>query len=211
MNLEKFWQKPNKSDINKEIDNALTEHKKFPETDVNKNEFELRNTTDLLNDIDTEEIYTWYSNAIERRDREPLTFESFHRHFFDGGSLDETSAFGNKEKGFLLGYNKYNIFIPTHFAPKTLRGGYELFQSLGNSTNTPSVIAITEDLSEMLKKIPSWNHLELNQDIISNFRDQLLKKEIYYNSQEDTEKLLFSLLMEFMNEHTINKDSEVDD
>jgi len=209
MNLEKFWQQPTKSEIDKNIQKEIMEQESRDERKEAKNEFSLRKTADVLSDIDSEEIYSWYADAITRRDREPLEIESFHRHFFENGSMDETFAFGDKEKGFLLGYNKYDIFIPTHFAPKTLRGGYELFQSLGTSKNIASVIAITEDLSETLKKMPAWNHLELNEEILSNFRGELLKKEIYYNSQEDTEKLLFSLMIEFMNQNTINQNSEM--
>lgn len=211
MNLEKFWQKKSKSEIDKTIQNEIVEQDNVDDTRLGKNEFNLRKTSDILSGVDSDEIYSWYADAIARRDREPLNKESFHRHFFEEGSFDETFAYGDKEKGFLLGYHKYDIFIPTHFAPKTLRGGYELFHSLGSSKNIASVIAITEDLSETLKKMPAWNRLELNEEIFNNFRGQLLKKDIFYNSQEDTEKLLFSLMVEFMNRNTINENLEVEE
>ncbi len=149
--------------------------------------------------IDHDTLYEWYSTAMQRREREPLEQERFERHFFEGASLDTPMGYGNKNDGYLLGGIRQNIFIPTHFAPKTIRGGYNLFKNLGESNNVSAVVAITEDLAETLVKLPSWKKLDFT--IPANFRDELASKIIMYNSNPETEKNLMSLAAEFIQEY----------
>ncbi len=147
--------------------------------------------------VSLEEVHAWYSAAISRRGREPLEIDRFINHF-ESSSFDPTYAFGEKEKGFLLGYVKFGVFVPTHFAPKTMRGGYELMKQLGESTDIPAVMSVTEDLEETLSKMPCWNSLDLN--FLSSFRDQLAEKKIVYNSHPDTMHLMLGLVSEYLEE-----------
>lgn len=72
------------------------------------------------------EIYTWYENAITRRDREPLEYDRFRGHFFEGWSHDSTYMYGDLAHGYVFGFFEHGAFLPTHFAPKNIRKGYEL-------------------------------------------------------------------------------------
>lgn len=145
-----------------------------------------------------EEIHDWYAKAMIRRfDRTPLSLDNFIHHF-EHGSTDPTFAFGNKDDGYALGYVRHGIFIPTHFAPKTTRGGYRLMQSLGKSLEIPAVLSITEDLVDTLKKMPEWHTVDI--ELTSMFRDQLMDKFIVYNSHPDVERLMLELIKDYMTE-----------
>ena len=173
----------------REFDTEEAETEKIPK--------DLVSTFDLVKKygVSLYEIYDWYAAAITRKNREPLEEERFVGHF-EGYSTDPTFAFGDKEKGFLLGYVKYGVFIPTHFAPKTIRGGYELMRELGDSTSTPAVMAVTEDLMETVSKIPSWNLLDLG--FLSKFREDTVEKKIMYNSHPNTRNLMLGLIDEYL-------------
>lgn len=203
---EKFWNKPTKQEIRKHIENEIQEKEDFQKQNFSrklekkKYGFTLKNTRDMSGDVSVGDLYSWYHEAMLRRDREPLSIESFEYHFFESEGYDPTFAFGNKEKGYLLGFKKFGIFIPSHFAPKTIRGGYELIKALGESKEVPAVMAITEDLGETLNKMPSWKKLELNKKIKTYFRGEIVEKEIYFNSFENIQFLMQGLLLEFMEE-----------
>lgn len=208
MGLENFWrpetdidkiQKDGESDFYEEKDEKdQYTHEKIPR--------ELINTIKLVEEDShaLNEIYIWYSKAISRRDREPLEEERFINHF-DGGSFDPTYAYGSRETGYLLGFVKYGVFIPTHFAPKNLRGGYELVKNLGDSKDTPAVIALTEDLSSTIQKMPSWHKVDLS--FMSMFREEEVEKEIVYNSHPDTKNLMLGLLNEYLEEQRTRSES----
>ncbi len=204
MNREKFWESKKiiEQATRKEISNALN-NKEYGDESISQEVIEndiLQNTKNLIenNPELPEEIYVWYKNAIERRDREALEEGRFIYHFFEGGSLDETYSFGDTEKGFLLGYKKQGVFIPTHFAPKTMRGGYELIKELGEGHRTPAVMSVTPDLTDTISKISSWHVVDLS--FLSQFRGEALEKEFVYNSHPDTKKLLPLLVNEFIEE-----------
>lgn len=147
--------------------------------------------------VTLEEIHGWYAAAISRRDREPLELERFVSHF-GGMSFDPTFAFGEREKGYLLGYLKYGVFVPTHFAPKTMRGGYELMKRLGESVNVPAVMSVTEDLEKTLCKMPFWHTLGIG--FLASFREYLAEKKVVYNSHPDTKNLMHGLVSEYLEE-----------
>jgi len=145
---------------------------------------------------------------MSRRHREPLSKESFDKHFFMR-NRSETFAYGEKSQGYVLGFKKFGIFAPTHFAPKTLRGGYELFQALGKDEEVPAVLAVTEDLADTLEKISYWNKLNIRKEFLSYFRGEIVKKEVFYNSYQGIDDLMKGLLMEYMDEsHEINDDED---
>lgn len=210
MSLESFSLPRSAQDIQREINQGIIDHEdeQFPDTldgDSGKkytNETVpsgLISTLDLFNKegVSMEEVYEWYVAAISRRDREPLEFGRFVSHF-EGLSFDPTFVFGDRKKGYVLGYLKYGVFVPTHFAPKTIRGGYELMKSLGESTNVPAVMSVTEDLERTLSKMPSWKTLDIG--FLAYFRKELAKKNIVHNSHPDTMNLMLGLVSEYLNE-----------
>jgi len=139
------------------------------------------------------QIYEWYRNAIERRDREPLGEESFRYTFFKGGARESTKAFGDEHLGFLLGDENHGRFFPSHFAPRTLRGGYELMQKLGRS-DIPAVLSITPDLARTLEKMPEWKTVDLG--IETFFHGGKVKKIIAHNRHPKIQEIAFALLGE---------------
>lgn len=123
----------------------------------------LQNTELFAENSDPEtldSIYKWYESSMRRRNREPLPQTNFQRHFFKDGSLVPTCMYGDQNYGYLLGLRKRGIFIPTHFAPKTLKGGYNLFKELASSREVPVVTAVTEDLAQTLKKNEGLAHIK---------------------------------------------------
>ena len=173
------------------VDQKKYIHEQIPSDLISTSEFFERQGVTL------DEIHEWYASAILRRDREPLESERFVGHF-GGMSLDPTFAFGEREKGYLLGYLKYGVFVPTHFAPKTMRGGYELMKRLGESTSVPAVMSITEDLKDTISKMPSWQLLDIG--FLASFREELSEKQIVYNSHPDTKNLMLGLVSEYLEE-----------
>jgi hypothetical protein len=144
-----------------------------------------------------EEIYDWYQKAINRRNREPLSEERFIHHFFEQGSTENIYMFGDMDGGFLLGIMKSEVFIPTHFAPRTMRRGYELLKQLGKG-DMPVVLSITDDLAQTIKKMPEWQ-LEEGIQIPSIFRGEDTKKNIVHNRDPKIKNLMVELLAEYLN------------
>jgi hypothetical protein len=107
-------------------------------------------------------IYEWYANAMIKRKgsdglpREPLHEDNFKNHFFEGGYNSHTLIYGNQEDGYLLGKSFGSFFQATHFAPKTLKGGYRLLKKLGDDKKILAILTITEDLIRTLKKLDTW-------------------------------------------------------
>ncbi len=201
MNLENFWtsKKDSEDFFNQEVEDFY----EGKEETKKEEEFEediphgLVSTVDLFEreGITFEEIYTWYADAILRRDREPLEESRFVSHF-EGESFEPTFAYGEREKGYLLGYLKFGVFVPTHFAPKTMRGGYELVRNLGESEDIPAVMAITEDLRDTISKMPSWK--EFDMKFFAPFREYVAEKRVVYNSHPNTKNLILGLLFEYL-------------
>lgn len=122
-------------------------------------------------------IYAWYRDAMVRRDREPLDEDSFFNVFFEfpDGSV---SIFGTQDQGYLIGNMRAGVFMPSHFAPKTLRKGYELLKDLGKS-NLQTLLFITDDLATTIEKMPEWR-IEPYK-IPSVFRGEFVQKSIAHN------------------------------
>jgi hypothetical protein len=134
-----------------------------------ENKFLTKNTLspnmfiDKYGDAGVETIYEWYSNAMSRRNgldggpRVPLEYDRFVRHFFDNQNSGSSLMYGNIEDGFLLGSTFDNFFHVSHFAPKTLKGGYRLLKNLGEDSEISAMLTITADLIQTIKKMKSWN------------------------------------------------------
>lgn len=199
MGFENFWQAQSEKDTAKQIQEGIADFEEEKQRKEKGFEIpkELISTEDLIKreGITLEEIYEWYEKAISRRDREPLEIDRFVSHF-EGMSFEPTFAYGEKERGYLLGFYKYGVFIPTHFAPKTIRTGYELIDQLGESTEVPALMAVTEDLENTLSKMPSW--MTIDTSFLSSFRDGMVEKKIVYNSHPDVRNLMYGLVAEYL-------------
>jgi len=186
-----------------EVEDNNEEQEVVPKGLVSTDTFFQENGDDF-----SEQIHNWYENAMSRRNRESLGYGRFRYHFFEGGSYDLTYMFGDKKRGFLLGYVKYGVFIPTHFAPKSIRTGYELMKELGGNNKIPVVMSITPDLVQTISKMPEWHTTDLN--FLSNFQEEQVKKIIVYNSHPDVSHLMWGLVKEYLNERDNDYDNYED-
>lgn len=192
-------------EIKEEIDEGFEDY--LEEKNQEKNEEveevfpRLQNTAHFYQSEGTEgasEVYDWYQKAISRRDREPLAEDNFFYHFFGEGSTEPTYMFGDDKKGYILGFLRHDVFIPTHFAPRGLRGGYNLMKELGASNEIPAVMAITDDLLTTLKKMPEWH--DTGMTFPMRFRNEIHQKHAVYNSHPEVEQLLPALLQDYLEE-----------
>jgi hypothetical protein len=156
------------------------------------------NLKEELEDQDIENIYIWYAEAMQRRNRLALNYSDFIYHFFEMGSWESTVSYGNLEKGYVFGFYKNEIFIPTHFAPKTMKSGYELFKELAENKSLPVATAVTTDLAETLMKMKGWHRLK--SKFLSYFSSEIKEKVIVHNSAKGIRIKLISLVKEFWNE-----------
>ncbi len=191
---------------------AKEEKEDREELEVDPMMLELQSTSDFFEENGeevTDEIYDYYQKAISRRDREPLESDRFFNHFFGEGSSEDNYMFGDQKKGYILGVIRHGVFIPTHFAPKGLRGGYTLMKDLGGSDIVPSVMAITDDLAETLKKMPEWHDSEMTFPMY--FRGELHQKFIFYNNHPKIKELLPLLMEDYINESRNIQDDYYDE
>ncbi len=234
MNIEKGWSQQSKKDKRTEIQEGIEEYMRPDKEEgarkkeakivgyvsLGDNDYETHEEQFTLTDCDdflenygydaVEDIYRNYEKAMERKSeshgRYPLEEERFIYHFFEGGSYDESMMYGSKEKGYLLGGIKYGVFMPSHFAPKTLRGGYDLLKQFGQSQEVPAVLAITEDLVETITKMDSWQKIDL--EFMQTIDSPHGAKYIVHNSHPKIQKLLWGLACEYYNEHYQNEYDE---
>lgn len=145
--------------------------------------FEIVDFMNENSELDHERIYSKvykkYQNAIERKKgRSALDYPGFTRHYFLEGSYDETKIFGNDEKGYLLGSNVEGTFVPTHFAPASLRAGAILINDL-NVSDISTCFFIPEDLRDTIIKLDGWKYI--NYPIPMNFRGETVLKYPVFN------------------------------
>jgi len=120
-------------------------------------------------------IYSDYVTSIKMRDREPLDKQKFFNHFFSGGNINQSIAFGSMKDGYLLGSDINGVFVPTHFAPAGLRQGYRLIKEV-LEINTPTALFITQDLVETIQKMEGWKILPFR--IETDFRGDVTEKTL---------------------------------
>lgn len=130
--------------------------------------------------LELEAIHPHYKSAMEsRRVGCALEIDSFINHFSNGFEYGTLIAFGNEVDGYILGDITYNIFKPSHFAPKTKRGGYNLFKALKNED---VILFVTNDLASMLSKIGYYTFS--NWTVPMWFRGEIVTKYIYTSCGE---------------------------
>lgn len=124
-----------------------------------------------------EKLFDQYANAMNRR-RSYLYYGFPQR-------MTETPYGFRLGENYIFGYPGSNLFVPSHFAPSTMKGGVELIKKIGNSKN-PAVFSVTEDLSPMLEKsgfIKIGEHPQIFGGTVSN-------KHIMVNKATSVEDLL---------------------
>jgi hypothetical protein len=215
MGRESFWEAEAGSkrggNMKKLVEEAVAELELSKKEDkIEKMETGLIETADFFihHPYLRDKVYDWYASAMSRRGREPLGFDSFHYHFFEGASLEKTYSFGSEDEGFLFGFVKNEVFIPTHFLPKTMRGGYNLIKKLGESQEIPAVMSITNDLIETVEKMGVWNVLD--SSLISSFRGMKVEKGLIYNNHPEVVGLMLGLMSEFVSDKEGDFAPEVD-
>lgn len=213
---ENFWQKgKNTEELREEIEDGVEEALGSDDRDGEIEEEILPGLIDagtFFHDNGEEkakEIFEWYEKAITRRGREALGSANFMYHFFTGGSFEKNYMYGDEDDGYVLGIVRHGVFIPSHFAPRSMRGGYNLIKNLGESQEIPTVLAITDDLAKTIGKMPSWHNLGISFPAV--FRDEVHNKQIVYNSHPDVQNLLPLLVEDYLNEGKSLNYEEYDD
>ena len=87
------------------------------------------------------------------------------------------SAYYNRGQDYVFGQHDGRIFVPTHFAPTTKRGGYELIKGLSEFSNI--LMAVTPDLTEMLQKT---GFSKIKSDVPISFRGDTIDKDLLVSS-----------------------------
>jgi hypothetical protein len=154
-----------------------------------------------------DQAYDWYSKAMNRRERKEMEYDYFVYHFFKGGSYKPTCFYGNSSRGFILGTveDKNEVFAISHFAPKSLRKGYELMKELGASQDIPAIMFVTDDLVKTINKMPEWNITQIQFPMF--FRGGMVMKTVVYNSYPGLGNMVKEKADKYLSE---NDDSEED-
>ncbi|MFA6322116.1 MAG: hypothetical protein WCX71_01415 [Candidatus Buchananbacteria bacterium] len=215
---ESFWQTENraKREISEEIGEGIESRHDDIETDISPEEEKIPiglERTDIFYANEGEkaavDVYNWYHSAISRRKREPLEEGRFMYHFFEGGSTEDNYMYGDSKGGYILGLVRHGLFIPTHFAPKSLRGGYDVLKRLGTNADVPAVMGITDDLAATIKKMPEW--IDTGMTFPAWFRGQVEQKHLVRNSHPDSEKLLPLLVQDYLDENREDDPQDYDE
>lgn len=135
-------------------------------------------------------IYQWYKDAIVRRGRNARSEEKFIERYFGEKSGDQF-AYGDASRGFILGQKIQGVFVPRHFAPKTMRGAYTLLKELGESQTVPTLLFIVDDLEETIAKMPSWK--STGTTVAMPYQGQSIEKKVVYNSNPVAEEVALKL------------------
>jgi len=143
--------------------------------------------------VDLVDIHKNYSKMMSRKRPESvLPLENFVYHFENMICNGTAGVYGNPKDGYILGKMIYVddecIFMPSHFAPTSLKNGVKLLTSIRKDITVSVVLAITEDLKDMLSRMTGYytlNGLETNMF----FRNMFVKKYIYSNNGYILEKI----------------------
>lgn len=114
-----------------------------------------------------------YASAIVRRGRQATTPE-----FLAGVWRDNGASFVRLGRNFLILHQLGNSgwYVASHFAPATLRGGYELLRAIRKS-NLPIIFTVPDDLARDLERI-GWKKIPVWARAIADARGLLCGKEI---------------------------------
>jgi hypothetical protein len=115
-------------------------------------------------------IWKQYADAMSRRRPDSvLPFENFYYYVISGPA--EVFEY---EGNYLIGQFRKNLFMVSHFAPKTLRGGMECLREIMGYNNI--IFTVTDDLKDMLLKLGIYGNEKASISMF--FRGELVKKNI---------------------------------
>lgn len=120
--------------------------------------------------------------------RRTYTYKGLKRNLFNDGLIGVKSPDDNSlliEATARSVPNNQTIFHPTHFAPESLRKGYNLIKEMANSSQ-PTMFTVTKDLSPMLEKQGFIKVKEIPQI----FNGELVTKDVLLNRSTTKESLL---------------------
>ena len=129
---------------------------------------------------DYEKIYEQYANAFGRRRSNPTDPD-----FLIDTWAEKAPHYVQNGNNYLLGYLNHNIFTPSHFAPETTKGGYNLLKKL--RSDVPTTFAVPEDLGKNLSSLGYKKLPHVYKNLLSSAAEKFdLRalpddKELYHN------------------------------
>lgn len=120
-----------------------------------------------------EAIYLQYARAMynPKAGKTPIGLNLFANKAFH-------SSYVEKEGNYVFGQHDNNVFLPTHFAPKSKLGGLSIMKDMKNYDNI--VMAVTKDLSGLLQKA---GYSAIKENVPVSFRDGEAIKDILVSNK----------------------------
>lgn len=120
--------------------------------------------------------HSWYTKAMNRRRTgSSLAYDSFMCYI----TSEDVIAFGDCVSGYIYGRIVENVFVPSHFAPKTIRGGVRIIESLAKQSSYPVAAFVPDDLGAMFYKTGKYFTVSLNFPTF--FRNEIVIKKVWTN------------------------------
>lgn len=169
--LRRYFQRqiPREIGCNGAIDNELFNLGEELESDEYDDEY-TENDLEFLS-----EIYRQYKNAMGRR-RPGSVLEDYRFYYY----ITERAMCFNYGNSYIFGNFSNGYFKVSHFAPASMREGYEMLKEISKYDNV--IFTVTSDLAPMLKKIGFYGND--NAKIMMFFRNELVNKQIYTTDRE---------------------------
>jgi hypothetical protein len=95
------------------------------------------------------------------------------------------NSYGSTKLGWIFGFDRGDVFIGSHFAPKSARSGRQLILNL-SSDNKPVILAITSDLVKPLTKLGWIKTININEPFSGSIVEKtiMVNKEAYQRKEE---------------------------
>lgn len=131
-------------------------------------------------------IYAQYKNSMGRR-RPGSALQDYRFYYY----ITTRAMCFNYGNSYVFGNFTNGYFKVSHFAPASMREGYEMLKELSTYDNV--IFTVTSDLSPMLKKIGFYGND--NAKIMMFFRNELVNKHLFTTDRE---------LLDYYVQHIIN-------
>ncbi len=134
------------------------------------------------------DIWSQYANAMaKRRPDSVLSIERFEYY------IKNYAGMFKYKDSYIFGQKINDFFIPSHFAPNSMREGIEMLKDLKRYDNI--IFVVTEDLAIMLKKL---GYKQLPHTVKKNFNDTIVDKKILISSFKHIQRLAKLMLTYLM-------------
>jgi TP901 family phage tail tape measure protein len=126
-----------------------------------------------ISDEEMHKLFAQYATAMynPKAGKTPIGINLFANKAFH-------SSYVEKEGNYVFGQHDNNVFLPTHFAPKSKMGGLSIMKDLKKYDNV--VMAITKDLSPLLQKA---GFAALKENVPVSFRGGEAMKDILVSNK----------------------------